>query len=386
MTATPLKVWFVCTGVEIYNRGIESFFRDAFTHLHPLMPQFDIRAELFKGGGADVPPDEHRVWCLPRTGAMAKVIGSIIHRNQYTVEQLSFYPALARQIRKHRPDVIYSSDGNLGMQLWKRRDRIGVGFKLLYSNGAPLHPPFVMVDHVQQVVPCYMEEAMAAGESPLMHSSVPYGFGVPLGPPERNSESKASARRQLGLPEDRPIVISVGWISKTLKRMDYTINEIARLPEPRPFLVMLGARDENTPELIEMANQKLGSGQFIARSVPLAQVDMYYQAADIFVLSSLSEGFGRVYIEALMHGLPVIAHDGPVTRFVLADQGDFADLTAEGNLALAVSTRLAIADNPAAAAARRESVRQRFDWKILAKDYAAMFQRAGGKMANSPGN
>ena len=161
--AKPLKVWFVCTGVGVFNRGIESFFRDAFDGLHPLLGAYGIHAELFKGGGADVLPDEHRVFCLPRTGAAAKLLGKLIHRTPYVAEQMSFLPGLIRRIRKGRPDVIFHSDGNMAMRLWHWRDRIGVPFKLLYSNGAPLHPPFTMVDHVQQVVPCYYDEAMSAG-------------------------------------------------------------------------------------------------------------------------------------------------------------------------------------------------------------------------------
>jgi len=335
--AKLLKIWFVCTGVGIYNRGIESFFRDAFDGLHPLLPGLGIHAELFKGGGADVPPDEHRVWCLPRTGLGAMILSKVIHRNAYTAEQMSFLPGIIRRIRAGRPDAIFYSDGNMAMRLWKWRGRIGVPFKLIYSNGAPLHPPFTMVDHVQQIVPIYYDEAMAAGESPSKHSLVPYGFSVPPGPPAADAQTKSDARRELGLPLDRPIVISVGWIAKSLKRMDYTVNEIASMSSPRPYLVMLGAMDEETPPILALAREKLGAENFTARSVPLNLVTRYYQAADVFVLASLQEGFGRVYIEALIHGLPVIAHDGPVPRFVLGDQGIFADLNQPGSMSSALA-------------------------------------------------
>jgi glycosyltransferase involved in cell wall biosynthesis len=376
MSSPPLKVWFVCTGVGIFNRGIESFFRDAFDGLHPLLPEFGIHAELFKGGGANVLPDEHRVFCLPRTGAAAKVLGKLINRTPYVAEQMSFLPGFIRRIRKGRPDLIFYSDGNLAMRLQRWHAGIGVPFKMLYSNGAPLHPPFTGVDHVQQVVPCYYDEAMAAGERPARHSLVPYGFSVPKGPPESGAEMKAECRGELGLPLDRPIVISVGWIAKSLKRMDYTIAEIAKMPEPRPYLVLLGAMDEESPPILELAKKMLGEENFTARSVPLAVVSRYYQSADVFVLASLAEGFGRVYIEALIHGLPVVAHDGPVTRFVLDDEGIFADLTQPGAMASAVAEVLSQPFDPLAPARRRESVRSRFSWDVLAAKYAAMFKAA----------
>lgn len=37
------------------------------------------------------------------------------------------------------------------------------------------------------------------------------------------------------------------------------------------------------------------------------QVDSYYRSHNVFVLSSLYEGFGQVYLESLMNGLPVIS-------------------------------------------------------------------------------
>ena len=376
---TPLKVWFVCTGIGIYNRGIETFFREAFDGLRPLMPEHGVHAELFKGGGADVPPDEHRVWCLPRTGIGASLLGKVIRRNNYTAEQMSFLPGLIRRIRAEKPDVIFYSDSNMAMRLWCWRRRIGVPFRLLYSNGAPLHPPFSMTDHVQQVVDCYMDEALAYGESPQRHSFVPYGFDVPPGDPAADPQVKLAARKKLNLPLNRPIVISVGWISKILKRMDYTVHEIAAMPEPRPFLVLLGAMDEETPPIIELANRLLGPDHFLAMSVAPELVGLYYQAADIFVLASLAEGFGRVYSEAMIHGLPVVAHDAAVPRFVVGEEGAFSDFTKAGSMADLVTRTLKAPVDRHAPARRRQSVRDRFSWPVLAKSYAQMFKAAAAQ-------
>jgi glycosyltransferase involved in cell wall biosynthesis len=172
------------------------------------------------------------------------------------------------------------------------------------------------------------------------------------------------------------VVLSVGWIAKTLKRMDYTVNEIASMPHPRPYLVLLGAIDDQSPPIFKLAEEKLGAGNFAIRSVPPDEVNRYYESADVFVLSSLQEGFGRVYIEALISGLPVIAHDGPVTRFVLGDEGDFADLSLPGGLSAALIRRLQKPSGPTDTAARRESVRERFSWEKLAPAYAEMFRAA----------
>ena len=155
------------------------------------------------------------------------------------------------------------------------------------------------------------------GEVPERHRMVPYGINVPEGVPDCSDSTRAALRQRLNLPVDRKIVISVGWIAGQHKRMDYLVNEVAQLPQPRPHLLLLGAIDAQSNAVLSLAKEKLGDRGFTARSVPYKEVADYYRAADIFILASLQEGFGRVFLEALMHGLPVIAHDHPVMRFVL---------------------------------------------------------------------
>lgn len=357
------------------NRGIESFFRDCFDGLHPMAAANGIKLELLKGRGPEG-PDERMVWCLNRTGKLARLLGFAIHRNGYVIEQLSSVIPILRRIRRERPDVILYSDCNLAMRLYAYRPMVGVPFRLIYSNGAPLHPPFSRCDHVQQVHPFYLREALDAGEEPSRHSLVPYGFSIPTGTADFDPKFRAIAREELNLPKDRPIVLSVGWISGFHKRMDYLISEIARLPQPRPYLVMLGAMDEQTPPIIRQANEALGSENFTARSVPYEQVNRYYQAADVFALASLVEGFGRVYVEALMHGLPCAVNDHPIMQYILAEEGTYGDFSQPGVLAGMLSTLLAQPLDPLAMARRRETMRRRFSWESVAGDYFRMFKTA----------
>jgi 1,2-diacylglycerol 3-alpha-glucosyltransferase len=351
------------------DRGIETFFREAFDGLRKT-EGLDIT--LYKGAG-ETRTDERVLWNVPRTGRAAALLGKMIRRNSYIAEQLSSFPSMVRAIRKHRPDVIFYSDSNLGFQLFRWRKQIGVPYRLLFSNGGPVHPPFDRTDYVQQVAPIYFEEAIAAGEPRERHRMVPYGINVPEGGPESDAAARTALRRRLNLPIDGKIVISVGWISARHKRMDYLVNEIAQLLQPRPHLLLLGAMDEQSDAVLALAKEKLGEQGFTARSVPYAEVADYYRAADVFALASLQEGFGRVFLEALIHGLPVIAHDHPVMRFVLGSEGAFADLSRPGALASQLDAALHAAHDPAAAAHRRESVRSRFSWPVLAPQYREMF-------------
>ncbi|HEY8835153.1 MAG TPA: glycosyltransferase family 4 protein [Chthoniobacterales bacterium] len=367
--ARVLRVFFSCSGIGIIDRGIETFFREAFDGLRET-EGLDIT--LYKGGG---PPkaDEKVLWNLPRTGSAAALLGKGIRRNSYVVEQLSTFPSMVGAIRKHRPDVIFYSDSNLGFQLFRWRKQIGVPFRLLFSNGGPVHPPFDRTDYVQQVAPLYFEEAIAAGEPGERQRMVPYGISVPQGAPESDEAVRAALRRRLNLPAEGKIILSVGWISARHKRMDYLVNEVAQLPQPRPHLLLLGTMDDQSDELISLAREKLGEDGFTARSVPYEQVADYYRAADVFALASLQEGFGRVFLEALIHGLPVIAHDHPVMRFVLGREAILADLSKAGMLANQLVDALGASNQRDCAVSRRESVRSRFSWPVLASQYRDMF-------------
>jgi 1,2-diacylglycerol 3-alpha-glucosyltransferase len=244
---------------------------------------------------------------------------------------------------------------------------------------------------VQQVAPLYLEEALAAGEPPERHRMVPYGVNVPTGVPEANESSRDGLRRTLNLPIDRKIVLSVGWIATQHKRMDYVVNEVAALrfatanpsvggseirgekSELNPYLVLLGAIDAESDAVISLARERLGEDGFTVRSVPYEEVADYYRAADVFTLASLQEGFGRVFLEALIHGLPVIAHDHLVMRFVLGGEGTLADLSKPGELAKHLEIELRESRSDEIAARRRESVRARFSWPALAQQYRDMF-------------
>jgi glycosyltransferase involved in cell wall biosynthesis len=369
--SSPIRVLFLCTGIGIVNRGFESFCLEAFDGLKRTD---GLDARLIKGRG-DHKNDEWPVRVLPRTGSLASIVGKLTGRTGYAVEQWSSFPGVVRRIRQFRPHVVFYSDPNLGFLLYRFRRQIGVPYRLLLHNGMPSAPPFERTDLVHQVAPCYLDEAMRFGEPAERHFLVPEGIDVGP-PPDTGPEKRQCLRRRLKLPLERPVVLSVGWIAREHKRMDYVIEEVARLPSPRPFLQLLGALDAGSHELMALGTERLGHDGFGVASVPYQEVSRYYQAADAFVLASLSEGFGRVYLEALMHGLPVIAHKFPVSEFVLGSDALLADLSRPGALAEAVSAVLSERRPPSFGEQRWRGVRDRFSWPVLAPEYLKMFRRA----------
>jgi glycosyltransferase involved in cell wall biosynthesis len=168
--------------------------------------------------------------------------------------------------------------------------------------------------------------------------------------------------------------------------MDYLIGEISAMGEERPYLVMLGESENETEAVRATAQLLLGSDGFVMRTVPKERMDDYYRAADVFALASLTEAFGLAYVEAMSHGLPCIAHDQEVTRFVLGQDGKLVDLRERGALTSALRRALDEGDTTELRARRHNTMRERFGWPALLPGYVSMLtelepSRQSAKMA-----
>ena len=186
-------------------------------------------------------------------------------------------------------------------------------------------------------------------------------------------EERAALRERLGLPRDARIVLSAGAINRQ-KGMDRLVEEVASMPEPRPFLLLAGQQEADTPAIRRLAQERLGPGGHDIRTVAPDEMADLYRAADAFVLASLFESFGRVLVEAQSHGLPCLAHDYPVMAWVLGDEGDVADLTQPGAVARWLADGDATDRSSERCLRRHESAYSRFSWAMLADRYARMLR------------
>jgi glycosyltransferase involved in cell wall biosynthesis len=174
---------------------------------------------------------------------------------------------------------------------------------------------------------------------------------------------------------DRQIVLSVGAINRQ-KRVDYLVEEIASMPEPRPYLLLAGQEEAETPALRRIAQERLGADGHNIRTVPPADMADHYRASDVFVLASLWESFGRALVEAQSHGVPCLAHYHPVMSWVLGEAGDTTDLREPGNLAAWLAGLTAADFSDDARRRRHRSAYERFSWTMLADRYAEMLRAA----------
>lgn len=126
---------------------------------------------------------------------------------------------------------------------------------------------------------------------------------IPHATPALAPLERATARRQLGWPQERLVVLGIGRLVP-LKRFDLLVRACARLAAslPQLHLQLLGAGDEQP--LRALADQLGLAGRLHIDFVD--DVQPYLRAADVYVSTSSTESFGLANLEALAAGLPSI--------------------------------------------------------------------------------
>lgn len=366
--ADTLRVAVPCTGLGRQRRGFESFTRE----LHAALRSACGMDLAVYGGGGDLLADERAVWNLPRTSSGARVVARLTRRGPYFVEQATFFAAWLPRLLAWRPHVVYFSDLNLGNACWHWRRITGQQLSLVYCNGGPTTRPFTRCDWVHQVTPAHFASAVARGESAERMFVLPYGVALPAALAPRAAGRTAEVRRAFGVPDGRKLLLAVGMLGAERKRMDALIDAVRSMGDDRPFLVLLGQETPETPALRDRA-RSLGGDVWMG-SWPHDRMSAAYAAADAFALLSFEEGFGLAYVEALAAGLPIVAHDSAVTRYVLGNMAYLGDTSHAAVTVDLIRRAIGEPSGDAVRAARHRWAFDHFSWDVLAPRYADMLR------------
>lgn len=131
--------------------------------------------------------------------------------------------------------------------------------------------------------------------------------GIPM-PPDRidagakHKEAQTAARRQLGLPDAGALLACIGNLYP-VKHHACLVRALPSLPETH---VAIAGRGEEENNLTGLASD-LGVGDRLHLLGLLDDVVPLLCAADVFVHPSLSEGLPLAVLEAMAHGLPIVA-------------------------------------------------------------------------------
>lgn len=391
----PVKVVIACPGADHVSRGYERVARELATVLRG-DPQLAV--SVVKGSGRsphetvlpslrrDRPVARRMSRALSGVGAggteprrlggswaqlMLRVARRQVSVTPYDLEAVTFGISLLCQTALRRPDVLVLQDVLTARVVSAGRGLPGWRTRILFVNGAPWPAPYPFADMVQHVSPATWDLDPAEKWEKVL---LPLGTNVPDG---ATPDRAARLRQRFGLPEHGKVVVSVGTLLDHHKRHLHLIREMARLSEPRPFLVIAGSPDLDQRRIQKTAEELLGSRQKVVQVGQGETADLL-ACGDVFVLASLREGFGLVYIEALAAGLPTIAHGGALQRWLLGPFGTYVDMTRPGELATCLEAVLARDDRWSLAEARGGYVDGRFSWRGLGDDYVALVRRTSG--------
>ena len=217
------------------------------------------------------------------------------------------------------------------------------------------------------------EVLRAAGVSNRHIHVIPCGVAIPTAP-----VSKANARAALGIPDDTFVVSSLARLVP-YKGIDELIRAMDQ-EELAGSVLLIGGEGPTRRALEDQAKVSTHvDARFLGR---LPDVGVLFAASDVFALPSRLEGFGLVYVEAAMYGVPSIA-----TRV-----GGVPDAVRDGETGLLVAPcdRLALrhalsrmrkdADlrTRLGAAARRRAMTE-LDEDTMVQRFAELFARLGAQ-------
>lgn len=174
------------------------------------------------------------------------------------------------------------------------------------------------------------------------------------------ADERAAARTELGLSEDEPVIVCAGALT-TEKRVDVAIRAVAEIADATLLVAGDGAE---RPRLTNLAAAVApGRVRFLGT---LAAVTGVLAAADVFVLSSDSEGVPGALLEAGLAGVPAAATDvGFVRDVVIAGRtGELARPDRPRELADAI--RAVLANHAKYGAAAREHCLANFEINVVA--------------------
>ncbi|MBD1876698.1 glycosyltransferase [Nodosilinea sp. FACHB-131] len=177
------------------------------------------------------------------------------------------------------------------------------------------------------------------------------------------------------LPLPRPLIVACGRLCEQ-KGFTYLLEALAKVRQTVPAHLWIVGEGPLRPQLEQQIRQ-LGLDGAVRLLGFRPNPYQLMAAADVFVLSSVYEGFGNVVAEALACGVPVVSTDCPHGPAEILENGAAGLLVPpRDGAALAVGIlRLLYEPELRAQLAARGQVRsQQFRAEAIARQYAAVFR------------
>lgn len=354
----PYRVVFIHPNAGVnWSGGSEIFAIELARHLSR-----DFEVELL--AGADCSPFYYPSGGISRTQArqllrhFPKFQGLFTHPDIVMEHLTSFFPCAVRLL-KHPADVIFPCNdyGGLAMAAFVRAL---MGTPIVYTehNGL-LNEGRSLIRNLRfrpnrLVVFSDAIANFARNFQPSPNISI-----IPNGV-DTNRFTPEGEQISLGLTQ--PLVLCVASLKRdSHKRIELAIQAVAALPS----VSLLVCGDGSDKAYFENLGKKLlGCDRFAIKTFPHEQMPQVYRSSNAFTLPSINEPYGLAYLEAMATGLPVVATDDEMRRYIVADGGILCDVTDIDKYAAAITEVL---QTNWQQKARQNALR--FSWDLIALLY-----------------
>ncbi|MCC7194546.1 MAG: asparagine synthase (glutamine-hydrolyzing) [Gemmatimonadaceae bacterium] len=196
-------------------------------------------------------------------------------------------------------------------------------------------------------------------------------------------ESRAEARRLLGWPADRRIVLGVRRLAHRMGLDDLiAAAELLRAEVP-DALVMIAGRGVLGGALAQAIERRgLQNHVRMLGFVPDDMLPYAYRAADLSVVPSVAlEGFGLIVAESLAAGTPALVTPVGGLPEAVGSLSPHLVLPATGAAALAAGMAGILTGRVRAPSADEcaRYAREHYDWPVIARRVAAVYEEAAGR-------
>lgn len=378
MPARPTRVVFLIR--ELDHGGAQRQLLTLASHLDPTV--FDVVIVTWYAGGRMEAAFRER-------GVRVITVGKGGRR-----DMLGFTIRLARTLRRLKPDVVHSfMTGANEMALllkpvhraaviWGVRSTVTVGNaadrlgSLWFRLGAHAsHFANLIVFNSRSG----MEHHLASGYAAARAVVIPNGVDTDLFRPV--PENRERSRMELGVPVSAPLIGIVGRLDP-LKDHETFLCAASIFIAQRPgtfFLVVGGGQPAVAARLRERATS-LGLGDHVIWLGDRSDAPSLYSALDILALSSVTEGFPNVVVEAMACGTPCVATAVGDIPQIVGDAGAIVPIRAPEAMAVAWGHLLDMtaAERQALAARSRDRIVREFGAKTLASRMASILLAVAG--------
>jgi glycosyltransferase involved in cell wall biosynthesis len=232
------------------------------------------------------------------------------------------------------------------------------------------------------------QEYRAIGVQPQRIRRIPNSIDC-----QQLSSPFAGARGLLDIPEDRPVLLSVGrnHPKKGFAQLLQIVEQVRR-EIPSVLFIIVGRGVSRLAEVVKqleieenvrLYEQVLPAGiQFLDQpGASLNQILPFYKAADFYVLPSVIEGLPVVGIEALAAGLPILAFQSPGACDLIRDgeNGRLVPLGDWDQLAQAIVAAIRSSDSRAAMTLKAAERARAFDRREIARQVIDFFNELPAK-------